>query len=35
MFRYNGQPAIGLAISMATGGDVLALGETSRRGWQS
>ena len=26
MFRYNGQPAIGLAISMTTGGDVLALG---------
>ena len=27
MFRYNGEPAIGLAISMAVGGDVLALGE--------
>ena len=26
MFRFNGQPAIGLAISMATGGDALALG---------
>jgi multidrug efflux pump subunit AcrB len=26
MFRYNGQPAIGLAISMTAGGDVLALG---------
>jgi len=26
MFRYNGQPAIGIAISMTTGGDVLALG---------
>ncbi len=26
MFRYNGQPAIGIAISMAAGGDVLALG---------
>ncbi len=26
MFRYNGQPAIGLAVSMTTGGDVLALG---------
>jgi multidrug efflux pump subunit AcrB len=26
MFRYNGQPAIGLAISMTSGGDVLALG---------
>jgi len=27
MFRYNGEPAIGLAISMSAGGDVLALGE--------
>jgi multidrug efflux pump subunit AcrB len=27
MFRVNGRPAIGLAISMKTGGDVLALGE--------
>ncbi len=27
MFRYNGQPAIGLAISMTAGGDVLALGQ--------
>ncbi|MGD9786102.1 MAG: efflux RND transporter permease subunit [Hyphomicrobiaceae bacterium] len=27
MFRYNGNPAIGLAISMTAGGDVLALGE--------
>jgi len=27
MFRYNGQPAIGLAVSMIPGGDVLALGE--------
>src|SRR5262249_18857727 len=26
MFRYNGEPAIGLAVSMAVGGDVLALG---------
>ncbi|RXG96595.1 efflux RND transporter permease subunit [Bradyrhizobium vignae] len=26
MFRFDGQPAIGLAISMAAGGDVLALG---------
>ena len=26
MFRYNGQPAIGLALSMTVGGDVLALG---------
>ena len=27
MFRYNGQPAVGLAISMTVGGDALALGE--------
>jgi multidrug efflux pump subunit AcrB len=27
MFRFNGQAAIGLAISMTTGGDVLALGK--------
>lgn len=27
MFRYNGEPAIGLAVAMTTGGDVLALGE--------
>jgi multidrug efflux pump len=26
MFRYNGQSAIGLAVAMTTGGDVLALG---------
>jgi multidrug efflux pump len=26
MFRFNGEPAIGLAISMTTGGDALALG---------
>jgi multidrug efflux pump len=26
-FRYNGDPAIGLAIAMTTGGDALALGE--------
>ena len=26
VFRYNGEPAIGLAVSMAAGGDVLALG---------
>jgi multidrug efflux pump subunit AcrB len=26
LFRYNGRPAIGIAISMTTGGDVLALG---------
>jgi multidrug efflux pump subunit AcrB len=30
MFRYNGQTAIGLAISMSQGGDVLALGEHIR-----
>ncbi len=27
MFRFNGQPAIGLAVSMAKSGDALALGE--------
>lgn len=27
MFRYNGEPALGLAISMRAGGDVLALGK--------
>ncbi len=26
MFRYNGEPAIGLAVAMTVGGDVLALG---------
>jgi multidrug efflux pump subunit AcrB len=26
MFRYNGEPALGMAISMSSGGDVLALG---------
>ena len=26
MFRYNGQPAIGLAVAMTAGGDVLSLG---------
>jgi multidrug efflux pump subunit AcrB len=26
-FRFNGKPAIGIAISMTTGGDALALGE--------
>jgi len=27
MFRYNGEPAIGLAVAMASGGDALALGK--------
>lgn len=27
MFRYNGEPALGLAVSMSGGGDVLALGK--------
>jgi multidrug efflux pump subunit AcrB len=27
LFRYNGQPAIGLAISMAEGGNILTFGE--------
>ncbi|MFM9848869.1 MAG: efflux RND transporter permease subunit, partial [Hyphomicrobiaceae bacterium] len=26
MFRYNGQPAISLAVAMTAGGDVLSLG---------
>jgi multidrug efflux pump subunit AcrB len=33
MFRVNGRPAIGLAIAMQAGGDVLALGETWPGGW--
>ncbi|MBX9862723.1 MAG: efflux RND transporter permease subunit [Hyphomicrobium sp.] len=31
MFRYNGEPATGLAISMSQGGDVLALGDAIER----
>ncbi|MDR3515245.1 MAG: efflux RND transporter permease subunit [Azospirillaceae bacterium] len=31
LFRVNGKPAIGLAISMATGGNVLTLGDNIRR----
>lgn len=31
MFRVDGEPAIGLAIAMETGGDVLALGENVAR----
>ena len=31
MFRVNGQPAIGLAIAMRDGGDVLALGKNVER----
>jgi multidrug efflux pump subunit AcrB len=27
MFRYNGEPAIGIAVAMTAGGDALALGE--------
>jgi multidrug efflux pump subunit AcrB len=30
MFRVNGKPAIGLAVSMRDGGDILALGENIR-----
>jgi multidrug efflux pump subunit AcrB len=30
MFRFNGEPAIGLAIAMTKAGDVLALGENIR-----
>jgi multidrug efflux pump subunit AcrB len=31
MFRANGKPAIGLAIAMRDGGDILALGENVRK----
>jgi multidrug efflux pump subunit AcrB len=31
MFRVNGQPAIGLAVAMRDGGDILALGQNLRR----
>lgn len=31
LFRVNGQPAIGLAISMREGGDILALGKNIKR----
>lgn len=31
MFRVNGQPAIGLAIAMRDGGDILALGRNVQR----
>ncbi|MFN8984597.1 MAG: efflux RND transporter permease subunit, partial [Alphaproteobacteria bacterium] len=31
MFRVNGRPAIGLAIAMRDGGDILALGDNLRR----
>jgi len=31
MFRVNGQPAIGLAIAMREGGDILALGRNIKR----
>ncbi len=34
MFRVNGRPAIGLAISMQTGGDVLTLGDNVARAMQ-
>ena len=30
MFRFNGEPAIGLAVAMAAGGDALALGKNIR-----
>ncbi len=30
-FRYNGQPAIGLAVSMTAGGDVLTLGDNLKQ----
>ena len=31
MFRVNGQPAIGLAIAMRDGGDILALGKNIQK----
>ena len=31
MFRVDGQPAIGLAIAMREGGDILALGRNIQR----
>src|SRR5262249_9227511 len=31
MFRVNGEPAIGLAIAMRDGGDILALGRNLQR----
>ena len=34
MFRVNGQPAIGLAVAMRAGGDILALGDNLRREMQ-
>ena len=33
MFRVNGKPAIGLAIAMRDGGDILALGRNVKRPW--
>ena len=35
MFRVNGKPAIGLAIAMRDGGDILALGENVKRAVQA
>jgi multidrug efflux pump subunit AcrB len=35
MFRVNGKPAIGLAVSMRQGGDILQLGERLRREMQA
>ncbi len=31
MFRVNGKPAIGLAIAMRDGGDILALGRNVKK----
>ena len=31
MFRVNGQPAIGLAIAMRDGGDILTLGQNIKQ----
>jgi len=30
LFRYNGEPAIGLAVGMVKGGNILEVGKTSR-----
>ncbi|TJV48602.1 MAG: efflux RND transporter permease subunit, partial [Mesorhizobium sp.] len=31
MFRFNGKPALGIAIAMTSGGDALALGENVKK----
>ncbi len=34
LFKFNGKPAIGLAVSMTTGGDILALGKNVKEAMQ-